>query len=71
MRLHATEYLSLDLRGFYIRSHTEIDGFPPPNFSFQDDPEFGENHLRAGYAALNLSLFEGKLTQRVALNCQQ
>jgi vitamin B12 transporter len=67
VRLHATEYLSLDLRGFYIRSRTDIDGFPPPNFVLQDDPEFGENRLRAGYAALNLSLLEGKLTQRVAV----
>lgn len=67
VRLHATEYLSLDLRGFYIRSHFDVDGFPPPNFSFQDDPEFSENQLRAGYAAVNASLFDGKLTQRVAL----
>jgi vitamin B12 transporter len=66
VRVRATEALSFDLRGFYSRSRTEIDGFPPPNFSFQDDPEFGENYLRAGYAALNLSLFEGKLTQRFA-----
>ncbi|HEY4974095.1 MAG TPA: TonB-dependent receptor, partial [Steroidobacteraceae bacterium] len=67
LRLHASDYLSLDLRGFYIRSHTDIDGFPPPNFSFQDDPEFGENRLRAGYAALNLSLFENTFTQRLAV----
>jgi len=67
LRLHATENLSLDLRGFYVRSRTEIDGYPPPNYSFQDDAEFGDNYLRAGYAALNASLFDGKLTQRVAL----
>jgi vitamin B12 transporter len=67
VRLHATEALSLDLRGFYLRSHTEIDGYPPPNYSLQDDAEFGDNYLRAGYAALNASLFDGKLTQRVAL----
>ena len=67
LRIHATEQISLDLRGFYIRSRTAIDGFPPPNFTLKDDPEFGKNRLRAGYAALNASLFEGKLTQRVAV----
>jgi vitamin B12 transporter len=67
VRLHATENLSLDLRGFYIRSRAEIDGYPPPDYSFQDDAEFGDNTLRAGYAALNVSLFDGRLTQRVAL----
>ena len=67
VRLHATEALSLDLRGFYLRSRTEIDGYPPPDYSFQDDAEFGDNYLRAGYAALNASLFDGRLTQRVAL----
>jgi vitamin B12 transporter len=67
VRLHANENLSLDLRGFYIRSRTEIDGYPPPNYSFQDDAEFGENYLQAGYAALNLALFEGSFTQRVAV----
>jgi vitamin B12 transporter len=67
VRIHATEQISLDLRGFYLRSRTEIDGFPPPTFEFRDDPEFGENYLRAGYAAVNASLFEGRLTQRVAI----
>jgi vitamin B12 transporter len=67
LRIHANEQISLDLRGFYLRSHTEIDGFPPPTFTFRDDAEFGENYLRAGYAAVNASLFEGHLTQRVAV----
>jgi len=68
VRLHATENLSLDLRGFYIRSRTEIDGYPPPRYiTFQDDAEFGDNYLRAGYAALNLALFDSRFTQRVAV----
>jgi len=67
VRIHANDQISFDLRGFYLRSHTEIDGFPPPTFAFRDDPEFGENYLRAGYAAVNASLFAGHLTQRVAV----
>ncbi|HEY3732161.1 MAG TPA: TonB-dependent receptor [Steroidobacteraceae bacterium] len=67
LRLHVNQILSLDLRGFYLRSRTEIDGYPPPTFSFQDDPEFGQNYLRAGYAGLNASLFGGHLSQRIAV----
>ncbi|HEY1726189.1 MAG TPA: TonB-dependent receptor [Steroidobacteraceae bacterium] len=67
LRLHMGEILSVDLRGFYLRSRTEIDGYPPPSYTFQDDPEFGQNYLRAGYAGLNASLFDGHLSQRIAV----
>jgi vitamin B12 transporter len=67
LRIHLTGEVNLDLRGFYLRSRTEIDGFPPPSFTLRDDPEFGENRLRAGYAAVTASLLEGRLTQRVAV----
>ncbi|MGH8231861.1 MAG: TonB-dependent receptor plug domain-containing protein, partial [Steroidobacteraceae bacterium] len=67
LRLHVGQILSVDLRGFYLHSRTEIDGYPPPTYSFQDDPEFGQNYLRAGYAGLNASLFDGRLSQRVAV----
>ncbi|HEY5020587.1 MAG TPA: TonB-dependent receptor, partial [Steroidobacteraceae bacterium] len=67
LRFHASDTLSFDVRGFYIKSHTDIDGFPPPNFSFQDDPEFGRNQLLAGYAAVTDSLLDGRVTQRIAL----
>jgi vitamin B12 transporter len=67
LRFRASDTLSIDLRGFYTRSHTDIDGFPPPNFSFADDPEFGRSQLLAGYAAVTESLLDGRVTQRVAL----
>jgi vitamin B12 transporter len=67
LRFHASDTLSIDVRGFYTKSHTDIDGFPPPNFSFIDDPEFGRNQLLAGYAAVTDSLLDGRVTQRIAL----
>ncbi|HEY2419386.1 MAG TPA: TonB-dependent receptor [Steroidobacteraceae bacterium] len=67
LRFHASDTLSIDLRGFYTKSHTDIDGFPPPNFTFVDDPEFGRNQLLAGYAAITDSLLDGRVTQRIAL----
>ncbi|MBV9989929.1 MAG: TonB-dependent receptor [Alphaproteobacteria bacterium] len=65
-RYHVTDALSLDLRGYYTQSHTEIDGFPPPNFTFQDDAEFGSASLVAGYAGVNLALMGGRFQNRLA-----
>ena len=65
-RVHLADYLSVDLRGYYTQSHTEFDGFPPPTFTFQDDPEFGTDSLVAGYAGVNLDLLSGRLKNRLA-----
>ncbi|HWA88692.1 MAG TPA: TonB-dependent receptor [Rhizomicrobium sp.] len=65
-RYKFSEDFSLDLRGYYTQSHTEFDGFPPPFFSFQDDPEFGTASLVAGYAGANLTLMGGHFHNRLA-----
>jgi vitamin B12 transporter len=67
LRLQASGQLSLDLRGFYTRSHTDIADYPPPDYTLQATPEFVRNSLLAGYAALNLSLLQGQFTQRLAV----
>jgi vitamin B12 transporter len=67
LRWHASDVISVDLRGFYTKSHTDIDGYPPPNYNFQDDPEFGRDQLLAGYAAVTGSWLNGQVTQRVAI----
>jgi vitamin B12 transporter len=67
LRYDASDAISIDLRGFYIKSHTDIDGYPPPNYVFADDAVFGRDRLIAGYAALNGSWLDGHLTQRIAL----
>jgi vitamin B12 transporter len=65
-RVHLSDILSVDVRGYYTNSHTDFDGFPPPFFTFQDDAEFGTASLIAGYAGVNLSLLDGRLQNRVA-----
>jgi vitamin B12 transporter len=65
-RVHLSDILSVDMRGYYTDSHVDFDGFPPPNFTFQDDPEFGTASLIAGYAGVNLSLLDGRFQNRVA-----
>ena len=65
-RVHLSDILSVDLRGYYTDSHVDFDGFPPPDFTFRDDPEFGTASLVAGYAGVNLSLLDGRFQSRVA-----
>jgi vitamin B12 transporter len=67
LRYHATDALSFDVRGFYLQSRVGIADYPPPDYLLADTPEFGRDALAAGYAGLNLSLLDGRLTQRIAL----
>ncbi|MGI4731877.1 MAG: TonB-dependent receptor plug domain-containing protein [Janthinobacterium lividum] len=56
--------LSVDLRGFYSDGRTDIDGFPPPNYTFADTPEYALTKQAIGYAGLNVALFDGRLKNR-------
>jgi vitamin B12 transporter len=67
LRFHASDEISIDLRGFYLKSHTDIAGYPPPNYTFADDGEFGRDQLIAGYAGINGSWLDGHVTQRIAV----
>lgn len=66
VRVHVAEDVSIDLRGYYTGAKSNIDGFPPPNYSFGDDPEFAHNDLIAGYAGVNANLFGGLLQNRLS-----
>jgi vitamin B12 transporter len=61
-----TDQLSLDLRTVYSHGRKELDGFPPPNFTFGDTADFGTTEDLVGYAGANLSLLDGRFTNRVA-----
>jgi vitamin B12 transporter len=67
VRIHAGDHWSLDLRGIYTRSRSDFDGYPPPDYVFEDDQEFSRSYFRAAYGALNGSWFDGRFTQRLAL----
>ena len=66
-RIHVLDTVSVDLRGYYTHARSDFDGFPPPTFSFQDTPEFGRDNLIAGYAGVNVSLFDDRFTSRFAM----
>ena len=60
-----TDAISLDLRGWYWNSRTDIDG---ASFVFPYDPidsaEFARMRQVIGYAGLNVALFDGRLRNR-------
>ena len=58
--------ISVDLRGWYSDGKVGFDGFPPPNYSFADTPEFGRTRELVGYAGLNAALLDGRLRNRIA-----
>lgn len=66
LRLHAGDGISLDLHGFYNNARYGIPGYPPPDYTLQPTPEYARDSLEAGYAGLNGSWLDGRITQRLA-----
>ena len=60
-----TDALSLDLRGWYSNSRTEIDGFTP-SFTFGDTDQYTRAREAIGYAGVNWSGLGGRWRNRVA-----
>jgi len=60
-----TDAVSLDLRGWYSDSKTDIDGssFVPP-YEPIDTPEYAKVEQWVAYAGLNAALFDGRLRNR-------
>ena len=65
-RLTLSAIASLDFRGTYSRSRNDFDGFPPPFYAFADTAEYNVNKETVLYSGLNLSLFDGRLRNRLA-----
>ncbi len=60
------EGIGIDLRGYYAHSRVELDGFPPPNYSFADDPEYSTTQEIYGYVGAHADLADGRFKNRVA-----
>ncbi|MEO8307843.1 MAG: TonB-dependent receptor [Pseudomonadota bacterium] len=61
-----TPDVSLDVRGYYADSKSHYDGFPPPNYTFADEGDFGTTTTWIGYGGLNFALAGGALHNRIA-----
>ncbi len=64
LKLGFTDTLSLDLRGYYIRSDLDYDSFFGAPM---DSPNVSRTDQYVGYAGVNLALFDGRLTNRAAV----
>ncbi len=67
IRWQLGETVSLDARGYYVEARSAFDGYPPPDYSFQDTPEYGDDQLLAAYLGLNVRSFAGRLQNRIAV----
>jgi len=67
VRWNAADNVSLDARVYYTRVRDSFDGFPPPTFTFQDTHEYGNDELLAAYAGANVSLLDGRFSNRFAV----
>lgn len=61
-----TPGVALDLRGYYTDGTYHYDGYPPPDFVFADEGDFGTTETWIGYAGLNFALADGALQNRLA-----
>jgi vitamin B12 transporter len=61
-----TPTLQFDERAYFTWSRNEFDGYDTPSGYFGNDNEFGRTTQVADYTGLNLSLFEGRLLNRLA-----
>lgn len=59
--------VGLDLRGYYAGSRTRIDGFPPPDFSLGDTPEFSTAQELYGYAGVRFDTLGRRLHNRLSV----
>jgi vitamin B12 transporter len=66
LRWHANDTLSFDARAYATDSRVGFDGYPPPDYRFQDTAEYGVNRLLAAYLGANLDLADGRFRQRLA-----
>jgi vitamin B12 transporter len=58
--------VALDVRGIFINSHTQFDGYSTPTFAFGDDGEYGTTQEAIAYAGINFNLLDGRLKNRLA-----
>jgi vitamin B12 transporter len=67
LRYDITPDLQFELRGYYVNSRTDFDGYDtPPNFTFGNDNEYGKIQQYFGYAGFTLRSPDRTLTNRIA-----
>jgi vitamin B12 transporter len=66
VRYDITPDLQFDVRGYYVNSRSDFDGYDtPPNYNFGDDNEYSRIDQYFGYAGLTLRSPDRTLTNRL------
>jgi len=67
IRYDITPDLQLDLRGYFVSSRTDFDGYDTPTFTLGDDGEYGKTQRGIGYAGLTWHSPDHSLTNRLSV----
>jgi vitamin B12 transporter len=67
IRYDITPDLQLDLRGYFVSSRTDFDGYDTPTFTLGDDSEYGKTQRGIGYAGLTWRSPDRSLTNRLSV----
>jgi vitamin B12 transporter len=67
LRYAITPGLQLDLRGYFVSSRNDFDGYDTPTFTFGDDREYGKTQQGIGYAGLTWRSPDRSLTNRLSV----
>lgn len=59
--------ITADVRSYWWRGRSDIDGFPPPNFALADTPEYSITREWVSYAGININTLGGKLQHRLGV----
>jgi vitamin B12 transporter len=63
--LHITDNVSAEIRSTWSDGRSDYDGFPPPNYSLADTPDYGVSEELTTYAGVNFDVFDGRLENRI------
>ncbi len=58
--------IQIDQRGYFSFSRAEFDGYDTPTYAFGNDDEYGRVWQAVDYTGLNVSLWGGRLKNRLA-----
>jgi vitamin B12 transporter len=67
-RLSVRPALDLEARLWWARGTVDIDGFPPPNFTFGDTDEAARTELLIAHLGVDARLLDGRLRLRLGAN---
>jgi vitamin B12 transporter len=60
LKINFAPGFAFDVRGYFSDSRADLDGFPAPNYTLADTPEYSTSKEVYGYAGLTADLLDGR-----------